>query len=102
MCRNQAISSLRQKSERRRMFIPIEQPSFMWILSEGAKGGFGRTVNRSVGFHKMNGFPQVLDRQFRKSRNESLVLVRNILHALPCALLPTANPKATEIALAIV
>ena len=99
-CR-EAVDALTDARKRWRMLVPIQQPVFVWMMSQSAEGSFGAAVNRTVGFDKVNRLFEFCSWQFGKLGCHVWRLEPYVINEVLGGELPAMNPEPTEVAIAV-
>ena len=101
MTGDKGIGKFRDGRDGRDVLIGAQQPGAFRVLREGAKDGFGAGMNRAVGFNELDGGGKPFRRDFRELTDDIGVLRRLVIHGVAGDLLPTTDPKAAKVAIAV-
>ena len=78
-----------------------KRPLAFWFYGQRAKDGFRAGINRAVRFDELDGGIKVFAGDFGKSGGDLRILRGQIIHGVAGHLLPAADPKRAEIAVAV-
>jgi hypothetical protein len=101
MGRDETVRAFGGSSEHGGMDIPIQEPLFVRIVGECPESGFSAGENSSIGFDEMDCRFELSAKDFRKARCDRRILKWQIVQAVLGYVLPTANPHAAEVTVAI-
>ena len=85
----------------RMRFVIAQRPLAVWVFCESAEYSFRAGMNHAVGFNELEGSVELFAGNFGKSGGNLRVLGGQIIHRVTGHPPPAANPKGTEIAIAI-
>ena len=99
MSRDQAVSEFGNRRESRNALISPKRPSSS--VSKRAKDRPGAAVNASVSLDELDGLIEASARDFREALGDGRILEWEIVNAIARYALPTGDPIAAEVAIAI-